>query len=76
MRPRSIKTITFSLPVEMGIDIEKMAAEEHRTVSEFIREAVRQYKALRNLKSLAKKGKAAAKKYKIKPEDFGGPFED
>ena len=73
---RSIKTITFSLPVEMGREIEKMALEEHRTVSELIREAVRQYRAQRTFKSLAAKGKKAAKKKRLTPRDLGGPFED
>ncbi len=73
---RSIKTITFSLPVEMGKDIEKMAEEEQRTVSELIREAIRQYRAHRIFKSLAKKGKAAAKKKGLTSKDFGGPFEN
>jgi CopG family transcriptional regulator/antitoxin EndoAI len=59
---KSIKTITFSLPIEMGRDIEEMAQQEQRTVSELIREAVRQYRAQRSFKSLVKKGKAAAKK--------------
>jgi metal-responsive CopG/Arc/MetJ family transcriptional regulator len=57
---RSIKTITSSLPIEMGREIEKMAEEEHRTVSELIREAIRQYRAQHVFKSLVKKGKAKA----------------
>lgn len=72
---KSIKTITFSLPVEMGNDIEKMAHEEQRTVSELIREAIRQYRAQHVFKSLAKKGKSAAKKKGLTSKDFGGPFE-
>ena len=67
---KSIKTITFSLPIEMSREIEVMAQEEHRTVSEFIREAVRQYKAQRMLKALVKKGKAAAKKKRLTPKDI------
>jgi metal-responsive CopG/Arc/MetJ family transcriptional regulator len=73
---KSIKTITISLPVEMGKEIQKIADEEHRTVSELIRESFRQYKAQRTFNSLAKKGQAVAKKKGLTPKDFGGPFEE
>jgi len=72
----SIKTITVSLPVAMGKEIEKVAKEEHRTVSELIREAFRRYQSQRNLKDLAAEGKRAAKKKKLTPKDFGGPFQE
>lgn len=75
-RVKSIKTITISLPVEMGRDIQKVAQEEHRTVSELIRESFRQYKAQRSFRGLAKKAKAAVKKQGLTIEDFGGPFEE
>ena len=71
---KQIKTITISLPIEMGKDIQEMAAKEHRTVSELIRESFRQYKALQSFRSLSEKGKAVAKKKGLKPNDFGGPF--
>lgn len=73
---KSIKTITISIPVEMGKEIQKLANEEHRTVSELIRESFRQYKAKRTLKRIAQKGKATAKKKGLTPKDFGGPFEE
>jgi metal-responsive CopG/Arc/MetJ family transcriptional regulator len=53
---KKIKTITISLPEEMGREIQKVADAEHRTVSELIRESFRQYKAQRNLQVIAKKG--------------------
>lgn len=68
MKP--IKTITISLPVEMGKEIQKLALQEHRTVSELIRESFRQYKAQRNFKALAKKGKKTAKGKKLTTKDF------
>ena len=71
----SLKTITISLPVEMGKEIEKIAKAEHRTVSELIRETFRQYQSLRNLRELSKAGKRAAHSRKLTPKDFGGPFE-
>ena len=73
---KTIKTITISLPIEMGEDIQKMAKEEHRTISELVREAVRQYKAQRTFTALAKKGQRVAKKKGLKPKDFGGPFDE
>lgn len=72
----SLKTITVSLPVAMGKEIEKVAKEEHRTISELIREAFRQYQSQRNLKALATEGKQSAKRKKLTPKDFGGPFEE
>ncbi len=74
MKP--FKTITISLPEEMGKEIGKVAKEEQRTISELLREAFRQYQAHRNLKVLAKEGKVAARKKKLTPSDFGGPFEE
>lgn len=72
----ALKTITISLPVAMGKEIEKVAKEEHRTTSELIREAFRQYQSQRNLRALASEGRRATKKKKLSPKDFGGPFED
>jgi len=73
---KSIKTITISVPEEMSKDIQKLAKEEQRTVSELLRESFRQYKAQKNFKALVKKGKIVAKKKGLTPKDFGGPFED
>lgn len=70
------RTITFSLPEDMGQDVEKIAAEEQRTISEMLREMIRSYRARRNLKRLSEEGRAQVKKLGLKPEDFGGPFED
>ena len=67
---KTIKTITISLPIEMGADIQKMAREEHRTISELIREAVRQYRAQRIFATLTKKGQKMAKKKGLKQKDF------
>ncbi len=72
----SLKTITISLPMVMGKEIEKVAKEEHRTISELIRESFRQYQAQRNLRALSTEGKKSAKKKKLRPSDFGGPFDE
>src|SRR5690606_28208267 len=40
---RTTKVVTFSVPPEFEIRIQEHARLEHRTVSEYLREAVRQY---------------------------------
>ena len=41
--PRNTKTITFSLPPEMADKVQNVMREEGRTMSELIREALRNY---------------------------------
>ena len=41
--PRNTKTITFSLPPEMAQQVQDVMREEGRTMSELIREALRNY---------------------------------
>ena len=41
--PRNTKTITFSLPPEMAERVQTVMREEGRTMSELIREALRNY---------------------------------
>ncbi len=41
--PRNTKTITFSLPPEMAEQVHEVMREEGRTMSELIREALRNY---------------------------------
>ena len=41
--PRNTKTITFSLPPEMAERVQNVMQEEGRTMSELIREALRNY---------------------------------
>ena len=45
MRPnsRNTMTITFSLPKEMAQNLQQVAGEEQRTVSEVLRQAIRLY---------------------------------
>ena len=71
----SFKTITISLPGEMGKEIEKIAKEEHRTVSELLRETFRQYRVQRNLKEVSQEARKTVKKRRLTIKDFGGPFE-
>ena len=41
--PRKSKVIAFSLPPEMAEQVQQVVKEEGRTVSEFLREAIRLY---------------------------------
>ena len=41
--PRNRKAITFSLPPEMDEQVRRFIHEEDRTMSEFLREAIRLY---------------------------------
>ncbi len=41
--PRNTKTITFSLPPAMAEQVKEVMLEERRTMSELIREALRNY---------------------------------
>ena len=41
--PRKSKVITFSMPPEMAEQVQQVVREEGRTMSEFLREAIRLY---------------------------------
>lgn len=41
--------MSFSVPPEIEMQIQNLAKKEHRTISEFLREAIRHYVAMRNL---------------------------
>ena len=43
VKPRNTKTITFSLPPEMAEQVRDLMREEGSTMSELIREALRNY---------------------------------
>ena len=48
---RTTKVLAVSVPPEMENEIQKHAKAEHRTVSEYIREAVRQYMSIREFEA-------------------------
>ena len=58
---KKAETITFSLPPEMGKMVLHLAKAEHRTISELVREALRQYSSMKLLMQIHKKAKKAAK---------------
>ena len=60
---RTTKVIAFSVPPDFENEIQKQAKAEHRTISEYIREAVRQYMTLREFEQTRK---AVAKRMKRK----------
>ncbi len=41
--PRKSKVITFSMPPEMAEQVQQVVEEESRTMSEFLRDAIRLY---------------------------------
>ena len=60
---RTTKVIAFSVPPEFETEIQQHAEAEHRTISEYIREAVRQYMTLQEFESTrAKVSKRLSKK--------------
>ena len=66
---RTTKVIAFSVPPEFEIKIQKNANAEHRTVSEYIREAVRQYMKFQEFEAVQKKVSSRMKKRGLKESD-------
>lgn len=66
---RTAKVISLSLPPDMEKEVQQVAKEEHRTISELLREAFRQYLARRDLTIVRKEGRKVAKRMKLKPDD-------
>jgi Arc/MetJ-type ribon-helix-helix transcriptional regulator len=67
---RSSKIVSVSLPPDMTKEVQEMAQEERRSVSEVLREAFRQYAANKALLDVRKFARKAAKKKNIKAEDI------
>ncbi len=66
---RTTKVLAFSVPPELENEIQKHAKAEHRTISEYIREAVRQYMSLREFEQTRKSVSKRLKKKRLKPSD-------
>lgn len=66
---RTTKVLAFSVPPELENEIQKHAKAEHRTISEYIREAVRQYMSLREFEQTRKSVSKRLKKKGLKPSD-------
>lgn len=68
---RTTKIIAFSIPPALEREILQHAKAEHRTVSEYLREAVRQYMTLREFERTRKTVSKRLKKKGVKPADVG-----
>jgi CopG family transcriptional regulator/antitoxin EndoAI len=69
MKSNKSKIISISLPPDMTEEVQDIAKEERRSVSEVIREALRQYGANRDLETVRKYARKVVKKKGIKPDD-------
>ena len=59
--PRNSKVITFSLPPQMAEQVQQVVSEEGRTMSEFLREAIRLYMNEREWLSRERRKRAIAR---------------
>lgn len=57
------------MPYDMLQEVEELARSESRTMSELVREALRQYKRQRRWEEINAYGRAQAKRRGIRPED-------
>ena len=64
-----MKTLSVTLPPEMLDNAERLAKKEHRTMSELVREALRQYERNSVWEELGPYGQQSAAKAKIKTEE-------
>ncbi|MGH7442075.1 MAG: hypothetical protein ACREKE_05310 [bacterium] len=68
------KTITFSLPLDVGREVLKEAKEEQRTISELVLKWARRSRARRSFKALATQARKLVGQQGLTEKDFGGPF--
>jgi len=66
---RTTKTISITLPPEMLTRAEKIARKEHRTMSELIREALRQYERRNWWEEMNEDGRKTAAKAGARNQD-------
>ena len=66
---RTTKVLAVSVPPEMENEIQKHSKAEHRTVSEYIREAVRQYMSIRAFEVTRSSVSKRLKKRKLNTAD-------
>ncbi len=66
---RATKTWTISLPPGMEHEALMVARQEHRTKSELVREAIREYVASRRLQAIQRTLVAKARQRGIRTED-------
>ena len=73
--PRTTKTITFSLPLEME-RLDEVMQQQGRSRSEFLREAVIRYIEECEWRQLLQYGEERARAQGIGPEDVAGLVEE
>lgn len=73
---RTTKVLAVSVPPEMESEIQKHAKAEHRTVSEYIREAVRQYMSIREFEATRSSVSKRLKKRKLSAADVESVVEE
>jgi len=66
---RTTKVMAFSVPPELEFQILSHAKIEHRTVSEYLREAVRRYMSFQEFEITQKSVAAKMKRRKLRPAD-------
>ena len=66
---RTAKVISISLSPDMMGEVQEVANNERRSVSEVIREAFRRYASEKALEAVRKEGKKLVKNRKLTPED-------
>ncbi len=71
--PRTTKTITFSLPLEMAERVDEVMKQEGRARSALLREALRRYIEECEWKQLLRYGEQRAREQGIAPEDVSLP---
>ena len=74
--PRTTKTITFSLPLEMAERLDEVMQQQGRSRSEFLREAVIRYIEECEWRQLLQYGEERARAQGIGPEDVAGLVEE
>lgn len=67
--PRTTRTVTFSLPPEMADRVDEMMAQQGRSRSEFLRDAVLRYIEECEWRGLLQYGERTARQRGIGPED-------
>ncbi len=72
---RSTKVLAFSVPPQMEKEIHTHAKSEHRTTSEYIREAVRHYMLVRGFSGTQKSVSKKLKSRGISPKDIAAEVE-
>ena len=74
--PRKSRTITFSLPPEMAEQVRRVMAEEDRTMSELLREALRLYMEDREWRRVQRYERMRAREQGVGPDDVESPVDE